>query len=147
MRAKGPHSRDVMSQPMLSPGGGRRWDSEDPRMEGGWISGGGMMASLLTMLKITHVLTPGCRSTVFSVSSQEPRGGYRGSTHSNCLLAIVLSTHPLRSITRCHLNWQERKVKLERRKKVLLGNLNLNLTISKLKRDYTCEKESLSQRK
>lgn len=33
VRAGGPHCRDVMSQPVLSPGGGCRWDSEDPRME------------------------------------------------------------------------------------------------------------------
>lgn len=117
MRARGPHSRDVMSQPTLSPGGGWRWDSEDPRMEvelNQWWRDDGQAPN--------HVENKPCsdprllKHSLLSVQ-QGTEEGIRVHTRGSCLLASVLRTHTLSFISRCYLSWQGRKVKLERRKK------------------------------
>lgn len=82
VRAGGPHCRDVMSQPVLSPGRGCRWDSEDPRMEvelNQWWRDDGQAPNHLLTMRTSHAQTPGCIiSTVFSVSSKEHRRGHQG---------------------------------------------------------------------
>ena len=85
-----------------------------------------MMARLLTMLRTSHAQAPGCICTVFSVSRRNTEEGIGVHINSGCLLAIVLRTHTLPFISRCHLSCQGRKVKLERRKeKFFFGNLDL----------------------